>query len=254
MSGRFPLGKNVDVPMNFVDLFGHVSIAGAATLLVLLICSFVMIALSWELRQRWANSRLSGDWLLAQLRHLLYTSPTPPEQVETYLNSLGRPLARILKELLCEEHPTLERGDYLLAHLVERERLGLENGLSGLGTIAVIAPFVGLFGTVIGITKTFADVANQGKAGIEVVSAGVSEALVATAFGLLVAIVSVVLFNYFKAHFEQEISSWEVTGRTLLSVLTSPDPASNKLLDERVREQTTRSAESFLESLQPPKP
>jgi biopolymer transport protein ExbB/TolQ len=65
-----------------------------------------------------------------------------------------------------------------------------------LATIASAAPFVGLFGTVIGIIKSFEDIAKTGKGGFSVVAAGLSEALVATATGIIVAVISVLLYNY----------------------------------------------------------
>ena len=65
-----------------------------------------------------------------------------------------------------------------------------------IGTIGSLAPYVGLFGTVIGIMKSFADMAEHGAGGFEVVAAGISEALVATAAGLFVAIVALSFFNY----------------------------------------------------------
>ena len=74
----------------------------------------------------------------------------------------------------------------------------LERNLGVIGTIAVIAPFVGLFGTVLGIIHAFNDIAIKGNSTPAVVAAGVGEALVTTAAGLLVAVISVVFFNYFK--------------------------------------------------------
>jgi biopolymer transport protein ExbB len=74
----------------------------------------------------------------------------------------------------------------------------LERNLGIIGTIAVIAPFVGLFGTVLGIIRAFADIALKGNSTPAVVAAGVSEALVTTATGLIIAVIAVVFFNYFK--------------------------------------------------------
>ncbi|GAC1338603.1 MAG: MotA/TolQ/ExbB proton channel family protein [Isosphaeraceae bacterium] len=74
----------------------------------------------------------------------------------------------------------------------------LEKNLGIIGTIAVIAPFVGLFGTVLGIIHAFQDIAQKGNSTPAVVAAGVGEALVTTAAGLFVAVISVVFFNYFK--------------------------------------------------------
>lgn len=226
-------------------MLNNLSIAGAGTLLVLFFCSLYVGALGAELRRRWSHSHLDGDWLLAQIRYLLYGQDVSREKAQAYLKHLDRPAARILAEVIAAKKPDLDSGDYLLSTLVARERLDLELGLAGMGTVAVIAPFVGLFGTVVGITNTFAEVADQGKAGIEVVSAGVSEALVATAIGLLVAIVSVVLFNYFKSRFDYEVSAWDNTARTLLSMLTSEDGES--LLQDEFQGHDTSSAERFLE-------
>jgi hypothetical protein len=79
-----------------------------------------------------------------------------------------------------------------------RERLRLERNLAFLGTLGSNAPFVGLFGTVLGIIKAFHDLAGNQAGGPAVVMAGISEALVATAVGLMVAIPAVVAFNYFN--------------------------------------------------------
>jgi biopolymer transport protein ExbB/TolQ len=73
----------------------------------------------------------------------------------------------------------------------------LKRGLGGLATIGSTAPFIGLFGTVVGILNAFQQIATQKTSGIGAVAGGISEALVTTAFGLLVAIPAVMTFNYF---------------------------------------------------------
>lgn len=84
----------------------------------------------------------------------------------------------------------------------ERRRLDEVRRLKGsiwvLGTVASSAPFIGLLGTVIGIIKSFHQMAMMGTGGFAVVAAGISEALVATALGLLVAILALLFFNYFQ--------------------------------------------------------
>jgi biopolymer transport protein ExbB/biopolymer transport protein TolQ len=73
----------------------------------------------------------------------------------------------------------------------------LKKGLGGLATIGSTAPFIGLLGTVIGILNAFQSIANSKSSGIGQVAGGISEALVTTAFGLVVAIPAVMTFNYF---------------------------------------------------------
>ncbi|MHB8139800.1 MAG: MotA/TolQ/ExbB proton channel family protein [Vulcanimicrobiaceae bacterium] len=84
----------------------------------------------------------------------------------------------------------------------------LERNLGIIGTIAVIAPFVGLAGTVLGIIRAFQDIALKGNSTPAVVAAGVSEALITTFSGLVVAIIAVIFFNLFKTRiktFNQEM-------------------------------------------------
>lgn len=79
----------------------------------------------------------------------------------------------------------------------------LKKGIGSLATIATITPFVGLFGTVIGIINAFHGMALTGSGGIGAVSAGIAEALVATAFGLGVAIPAAWMFNHFTNKLER---------------------------------------------------
>jgi biopolymer transport protein ExbB/biopolymer transport protein TolQ len=88
----------------------------------------------------------------------------------------------------------------------------LERGMATLGTIASVAPFIGLFGTVVGVMRAFHDLAAAAGAGPGLVAVGISEALVTTAGGLLVAIPAVAAFNYFNqkiARFQEDLG-WMV--------------------------------------------
>ncbi len=91
------------------------------------------------------------------------------------------------------------------------ERRHLEGRLLWLGTLGNNAPFVGLFGTVLGVIKAFHDLAESGS-GPEVVMAGLSEALVATAVGLLVAIPSVLTYNFLQKKMRDQLSETESLG------------------------------------------
>jgi len=79
----------------------------------------------------------------------------------------------------------------------------MKSKLAGLGSIGATAPFVGLFGTVVGIIGAFRGMAQTGSGGLGAVSAGIAEALVTTAIGLLVALPAVWLFNYFMGRTER---------------------------------------------------
>jgi biopolymer transport protein ExbB/biopolymer transport protein TolQ len=78
----------------------------------------------------------------------------------------------------------------------------LKRGLGGLATIGATAPFVGLFGTVVGILNAFKGISEQKATGLGAVAGGISEALVTTAIGLFVAIPAVMMYNYFSGRVE----------------------------------------------------
>jgi len=80
-----------------------------------------------------------------------------------------------------------------------RQMASMRRGLGGLATVGSTAPFVGLFGTVFGIINSFQGMAAEGGGGLGAVSAGIAEALITTGAGIGVAIVGVMLYNYFTA-------------------------------------------------------
>ena len=104
----------------------------------------------------------------------------------------------------------LSEPQHLAAALID-ERRHLEGRLLWLGTLGNNAPFIGLFGTVLGVIKAFHDLAQSG-AGPEVVMAGLSEALIATAVGLLVAIPCVLVFNHLQKKLRDLLSETEALG------------------------------------------
>ncbi len=88
------------------------------------------------------------------------------------------------------------------ASAMERERVQANQSLRGylwvLGTVGSASPFIGLFGTVVGILKAFQQMAQSGSGGFTVVASGISESLIATAAGIVVAVIAVIAFNAFQ--------------------------------------------------------
>ena len=98
-----------------------------------------------------------------------------------------------------------------------RERLALESHLGILGTLGNNAPFIGLFGTVLGIIKAFADLSKNQGGGAAVVMAGIAEALVATAVGLLVALPAVVAHNVFQGRIRRTMGRVDAIAHIILT-------------------------------------
>jgi biopolymer transport protein ExbB len=109
------------------------------------------------------------------------------------------PAGRIFLNILTHENISrAEAANSIATEAMFEETQKLKKHLWILGTVASSAPFIGLLGTVIGIIRSFESMAVAGTGGFAVVAAGISEALVATALGLAVAIIAVIFYNYFQ--------------------------------------------------------
>jgi biopolymer transport protein ExbB/TolQ len=116
------------------------------------------------------------------------------------------------------------------AGAIEQQRARYESRLAFLGTLGNNAPFIGLFGTVLGIIRAFHDLAGSALQGTQAVMSGIAEALVATGIGLIVALPAVAAYNAFTRHVERCTSATEVLAHEILALLkTGPAaPATSK--------------------------
>jgi len=139
-------------------------------------------------------------------------------------------VARVLGEALVEIKPLLrDRSTVTSADInsaeraVDRQMLilqaELKRGMGILATVGSTAPFVGLLGTTMGIVNSFTGMAESGSGGLAAVSAGIAEALITTAFGLLVAIPAVWFYNYFQTKMENLTVEMTYTSKELVDFL-----------------------------------
>jgi biopolymer transport protein ExbB len=112
----------------------------------------------------------------------------------------------------------------LVSGHAKKERLRYDRRLSFLATVGSNAPFIGLFGTVLGIIKAFRDLAGNMAEASSSVMAGISEALVATAVGLMVAIPAVIAYNYFKGRVQHVFINTQLLSSILLANLKATPP------------------------------
>ncbi|RYG73965.1 hypothetical protein EON80_02800 [bacterium] len=106
---------------------------------------------------------------------------------------------------------------------IEVQCAALQGHLPVLATVASTAPYIGLFGTVLGILSAFAEIARTGQTGAAVVAAPIAEALTATALGLGVAIPAVMAYNYFSGRVESLGLRVETHALTLAARIPSPE-------------------------------
>jgi biopolymer transport protein ExbB/biopolymer transport protein TolQ len=182
------------------------------TMIVLALFSIYSLAVIGERWWTFRRSRLAAPGLLHGVLGLL-DQGKPQEALQTCERERGSHLAPVLaaglRELLplagsnpgLHAGPILDRASGTAREAMQRATAAeigrLEHRLTSLATLGNISPFVGLFGTVIGVMRAFEAISRTGSGGLGTVSAGIAEALVATAAGLFVAIPAVTAYNHF---------------------------------------------------------
>lgn len=149
----------------------------------------------------------------------------PADEFKGRLTALKGFEARILSAGMELGHRGPEAMQRAMEGTAVAEKMRMERGLSFLGTVGSNAPFLGLFGTVLGIIKAFHDLALDSSNASDAVMAGISEALVATAVGLLVAIPAVVLYNAFSRWVKGRMGRSESLADLVLARVTGEERA-----------------------------
>jgi biopolymer transport protein ExbB len=175
----------------------------------------------------------SSDFLPSLREQLKFRNLEGAIQLATQRND--NPVARLAQDALAEyrdglallanrppqfghaDYDAVEAIELVIERSKEREVADLKRGLGGLASISSAAPFIGLFGTVVGIINAFRAMAATGQGGLGAVSAGISEALFTTAVGLVVAIPAVMTFNYFSPVIERFSVDLNGVGSQLVS-------------------------------------
>lgn len=161
----------------------------------LLLCSVLVVAITLERASVMARARVDTDNLAEHLREALARGDT--EAARRLCESAPMPLRPVALAGLQHMGRSREEVEAAMQHAGILALDDLESNLPVLGTIGGTAPFIGLFGTVLGIMRSFHNIQSHGHAGTAVVAGGVSEALIATAAGLVVAVFAVVSYNVF---------------------------------------------------------
>jgi biopolymer transport protein ExbB len=187
------------------------------------VLSILSVAVILERTIYFATHRLSNaeDLLLKLAKGEL-------DSVKTSVSQQKGMEAAVLREGLEWQSKGPDSVEEVINATLARERPRYERFLSVLGTLGSNTPFIGLFGTVLGIIKAFHDLGTTGAKGAEVqstVMAGISEALVATAVGLFVAIPAVIGYNVLQRSVKNTVSRATALGHALVGHLRSSTPA-----------------------------
>ena len=187
------------------------------TLIILLFCSFLSVTFMIERWWYFRKAAPKGEDLLTEVKKLLEAKQY--QEAANLCKKNPSVLAHLVYYGIANYNHSRQDLGELLDTKRQEERLKLERFLGILGTLGNIAPFIGLFGTVVGIIKAFRDLALSGTGGPSVVARGIAEALVSTAAGLLVAIPAVIAYNYFTRRIKQLSVQMEIASTRLLVML-----------------------------------
>ena len=201
--------------MNFssISSIRELLAAGGPILIILILLSVYSISVILERYFRLRRAVNYSHRLIAYCRQALqmrnYSKIEDACRKEAVKDT---PAAVLLMRLCKERNRSREDMEKIADTVIDFETAKLQRRLSILGTLGSITPFIGLFGTVIGVMHAFKDLAANTAAagGASVVAAGIAEALVNTAAGLFVAIPAVIAYNYFLSkttYFSQELES-----------------------------------------------
>jgi biopolymer transport protein ExbB len=186
-------------------------------LLVLLVCSLVTMAVAIE-RAMYFRRR-SGNPEQTLLKAIESIRNGRASEAVVHCESTQHPMGQVGAQVMSDSDLLPSGFEERLQVALTRQKLMLEKHLSVLGSMAAVAPLIGLLGTVWGIMRAFHDMAQVGSAAPSVVAAGVAEALLTTAAGLVVAVPAVLLYNHFARRMTVMLTVAEMHSRSLNSVL-----------------------------------
>jgi biopolymer transport protein ExbB/biopolymer transport protein TolQ len=222
---------------NLMGMLHSMSVTAKGVVVMLLLMSAISIGLAVERGLRYSVARNQSRMFVQQVTPVLEEGKLD-EAISIAVRNKKSPVASIVATGL--EEFTSGPPHASSTELIDAAQRGLERsvatihsdlkrGLSGLATIGSTAPFVGLFGTVVGIMNAFRASAPAKAAGIQSVASGISEALVTTALGLLVAVPAVWCYNYFTTKVENFDVEMENSSMELVSYLVRRAPRETSL-------------------------
>jgi biopolymer transport protein ExbB/TolQ len=197
--------------MSLTELLGHVGIFGGAVMVCLALLSVFSVGMIIDKHRRFRSASRQTEKFKQEFKKFLHGGDVQDliEAAQPYQSSYVAQvvLAGIteydgVRESGRDPGASLELVTSALRDSMSETLIQLRQGLGFLATIGSTAPFIGLFGTVVGIINAFRSIAATGSGGMSVVSGGIAEALVSTALGIFVAIPAVVAFNHFTGKIE----------------------------------------------------
>ncbi len=201
--------EGMEASFSVMGMWESMTWMGKSVVVILLLMSIWSLTIAGE--RMWRFQKAKKESLAVALgvtpllkQHKLAEAISFTKDKRFRHSHLARVLAAGLTEFQYESSQELPEDFDIVAsgkRAIDRETLmttaEMKKGLGNLATISTTAPFVGLFGTVIGIINAFRGMALSGSGGLGAVSAGIAEALATTAFGLFVAVPAVWMYNYF---------------------------------------------------------
>lgn len=208
------------------EMYASMGIVGKVVVIILGIMSIVTLAITVERFLTYAKAQRQSRAFAIAVQDLL----AKRQFVEARAAAAqfeGSHIAPVIRSGLNEYIQVQESGagaDYNVRDALKaaidrtavRQNASMRKGLAALATIGSTAPFVGLFGTTFGIINSFQGMAKEGGGGLGSIAAGIAEALLTTAVGIGVAIIAVLIYNYFTAKAESlEVDAHESAGEVV---------------------------------------
>lgn len=196
-------------------------IAGGWLMVLIVLCSIIVLSICAERLYTLNAKKIAPPHLLATVWKQLKAGEMDATRLRTLKQSspLGRILAAGLGNAYHGRDVMKESIQEAAAHVVH----DLERYLNTLGTIAAVAPLLGLLGTVVGMIKVFAEIMTQGTGNASALAGGISEALITTAAGLTVAIPALVMHRYFTGKIDGIVVELEQETIKLVDALHSEE-------------------------------
>ena len=185
----------------------------------LMLCSIILIGIIGERLITLRKANINGDDLLDEVRELFKPGGDPQKAIAE-CEGTQTPLGRVLARGLRNSHREADSVEMAMELEASNEIPSLEANLPMVKTIVNIAPLLGLLGTIAGMIQAFQAASKQGLSNPTQILGGISEALVSTATGIVIAVVGFLAFNYFAHQVKKLVEDIEFFGAELVNYIT----------------------------------